>query len=79
MDMEEWLKYGYDQGFISAPICATHDGIPMSLAEDVEFDAGYDPCVHAVRLYDDLDHKKEIEDNHAPSQWRASNRGWKDA
>jgi hypothetical protein len=44
----------------------------MSEQEDAEFGEGQDPCVHVVRMYDDIDTKKEIENNHSPSQWRNS-------
>ena len=44
----------------------------MSEQEDTEFGEGQDPCVHIVRMYDDIDMKKEIENNHSPSQWRNS-------
>jgi hypothetical protein len=31
--------------------------------------------VHVIRLYEDLDQKAGVEENHSPSVWRASNRG----
>jgi hypothetical protein len=74
MDFEEWLKAGIESGWCGPAICFTHDGLPTSALEDIELDEG-DPCVHIIRLYDDPAHKISIEDNHAPSVWRATNRG----
>ena len=75
MNFEEWLKKGYEMGWIGPPICQTHDGIPLTSEEDTEFDGGGDPCVHVLRLYEDESIKEGVEENHSPSVWRASNRG----
>lgn len=75
MDFEEWLKIGYDNGWIGAPVCYTHDGLPTTSAEEDEFFGGGEPCVHIIRLYEDEDVKRGVEEAHSPSQWRASNRG----
>jgi hypothetical protein len=40
-----------------------------TVKEDEEFYEG-DPCVHIIRLYEDIDDKKEVEENHSPSLWR---------
>lgn len=74
MDFDTWLKVGYENGWVGAPICYTHDGLPTTEQEDEEFDE-HDPCVHILRLYADEDEKRDVENNHSPSQWRASNRG----
>ena len=42
----------------------------MSEREDAEFGEGQDPCTHIVRMYEDIEMKKEIENNHSPSNWR---------
>ena len=76
MTFDEWLKLGYDNGWCGPAICHTHDGLPLSDAEYQEFEDGYDPCVHVIRLYEDAEQKAEIEENHSPSQWRASNLGF---
>ena len=65
----EWIKIGIEKGWCGPPVCYTHDGFPMSDAESEEFETG-DPCVHMIRLYQDEDNKKAIEDAHSPSQWR---------
>lgn len=74
MDFEEWLRIGIEEGWAGPAICYTHDGLPTSEAEDKEFDEG-DPCIHIIRLYDGEEHKHEVEINHSPSVWRATNRG----
>ncbi len=69
---DEWITYGIEKGWCGPPVCYTHDGLPMSEQEYAEFDEGQDPCTHIVRMYEDIDMKKSIEDNHSPSQWRNS-------
>ena len=66
----EWITYGIAQGWCGAPVCYTHDGLPMSVTEDEEFGDGGDPCLHVVRMYESEEHKKEVEEAHSPSQWR---------
>lgn len=73
MTFDEWLKLGYDNGWVGAPVCETHDGLPTSVAEDEEFETG-EPCIHIMRLYESPEVKEAVEENHAPSVWRASNR-----
>lgn len=72
LDYQEWMAYGIEKGWCGPPVCYTHDGLPMSEQEMQEFDEGQDPCIHIVRMYEDVGMKKEIEDNHSPSQWRNS-------
>jgi hypothetical protein len=72
LDFDEWMSYGIKKGWCGPPVCSTHDGLPMSEQEDVEFGEGQDPCIHVVRMYDDVDTKEKIENNHSPSQWRNS-------
>ena len=72
LDYDEWMTYGIKKGWCGPPVCHTHDGLPMSEQEDVEFGEGQDPCIHVVRMYDDIDMKKEVENDHSPSQWRNS-------
>lgn len=76
MDIEAWLRYGHQQGFCSPPVCVHHDGLGTTAAEDTDTDDGGDPCLHSVRLYPDAQTKAEVEANHPPSVWRASNQGW---
>lgn len=72
LTFNEWMTYGIEKGWCGPPVCYTHDGLPMSEQEYAEFDEGQDPCTHVVRLYEDIEMKKNIEDNHSPSQWRNS-------
>ena len=73
-DFDAWLAIGYKNGWVGAPICYTHDGLPTTSQEDEEFDEG-DLCINILRLYYDENEKRGVEENHSPSQWRASNRG----
>lgn len=72
---EEWLAEGYQNGWCGPAICHTHDGLPMSDEEYQAFEDGEDPCMHVIRLYEDTEQKAAVEENHTPSQWRASNSG----
>jgi hypothetical protein len=72
---ENWLAYGYAQGWCGPPVCEIHDGLPTSETEDAEFDEHGEVCVHVVRLYESPEVKEQVEANHSPSVWRASNRG----
>lgn len=75
VDFEAWLAQGFDNGFIGPPVCATHDGTPTTEAEDDACMDGDDPCIHVLRLYDCPEMRADVEANHSPSVWRASNRG----
>ncbi len=75
MDLEAWLQYGVDKGWCGPPVCEPHDGMPMSEKEVTAYETGEDPCIHVLRLYEDLEQKAGVEDYHSPSVWRASNRG----
>lgn len=76
MEYEEWLEYGWQQGWVSPPVCYTHDGLPMTNDEDEEFGEGYDPCVYIIRVYEDNTHRLAVEYTDSVVGWRASNRGW---
>lgn len=67
---DEWIQEGIKQGWCGPPVCYTHDSFPISEQEDEEFGDGGDPCMHMIRLYESLEHKKAIEESHSPSQWR---------
>jgi hypothetical protein len=74
MDFDDWWTLGFKLGFCGPAVCSTHDGIPMTLEEEHQFELGSDPCVHVIRPYEDLRQKLEVEENHGPSEWRA--KGW---
>lgn len=75
MDFEEWLQFGINKGWCGAPVCETHDGLPMTEDESTAFESGEDPCIHIIRMYEDPETKAGVEENHSPSIWRATNRG----
>ena len=54
-DYDNWLQIGIDKGWISAPVCVTHDGLPITdeeaRMEEEEPDSCWDWCVPGVRLY----------------------------
>lgn len=51
IDFDEWLQYGIDKSWISNPTCATHEGVPDTEEEYLEFAEGHDPCQHVLRLW----------------------------
>lgn len=50
-DFWAWLDFGVSNGFCSQSVCETHDGLPWTEEEMLEWDDGNDFCVPAVRLY----------------------------
>ena len=46
-----WAEFGRRQGWCSSVACATHDGVPMTEAEELEAEEGYDPCLPVLRLW----------------------------
>jgi hypothetical protein len=49
----EWLQLGIKEGWCSELVCDTHDGLPsLGPEEDAAWEAGEDPCVAAVRIYE---------------------------
>ena len=73
---DEWLQEGLTNGFCGPAICYPHDGLPLTVEEDREFEEGGDPCIQILRLYEDRDIKSSVEENHSPSVWRATNSGF---
>ena len=70
MSFETWLKEGLDSGYCGPIVCFTHDGLPMTEAEEEAWDEGYDPCVWIIRPYECSIEKTAVETNHSPSNWR---------
>lgn len=52
-DFDAWLAYGVEHGYCSDWVCETHDGMPLTPAEEKEWDNGSDPCIVAVRIFAD--------------------------
>lgn len=71
MDFEEWARYGWEQGWCGPPVCCVCDGVPVSDAEVSD-----ERCVHIIRLYESPEDAAAVAVDHAPTGWRASNRGW---
>jgi hypothetical protein len=71
MTYDEWIKIGMENDWCGPPVCYTHDGLPTSEEEDLEFSDG-DPCIHIARLYESKEVKDAVEENHSPSVWRAN-------
>lgn len=70
MSFDMWMELGIEKGWVGAPVCSTHDGVPTSAEEDEAWEDGDDLCIHVLRLYRSQEEKKNIEQNHAPSRWR---------
>ena len=77
INFDDWLQQGLSSGFCGPAICYPHDGLPLTELEDEQFAEGGDPCIHILRLYEDLEIKSAVEENHSPSVWRATNSGFK--
>ena len=75
MTFDEWLQAGINNGWCGPVVCYTHDGLPTSESEDLEFEEG-DPCIHIIRMYEDDNNKRAVQENHSPSIWRATNGGF---
>lgn len=69
LKFEDWMAYGITKGWCGPPVCYTHDGLPMT-EEEFSTDDLDGFCIHIVRMYEDGEMKKEIEENHSPSTWR---------
>jgi hypothetical protein len=52
-DIFDWIQIGVLNGWCSEPACDTHDGVPMTDEEADEWEEGYDPCMHILRLWGD--------------------------
>jgi len=73
---DEWLQEGISLGFCGPAVCGIHDGLPTTAEEDAGWEQGADDCIHVLRLYEDEATKLAVEENHAPSVWRATNSGY---
>ena len=45
-----WLNHGIEQGFITPPTCAVHSEVFINEREQVEREAGEDPCIMIIRI-----------------------------
>ena len=67
---DDWLEIGLKNGWMTPPLCYTHDGIPTTPDEDQAFEDGDDICIHIMRLYANPQEKADCEENHSPAVWR---------
>jgi hypothetical protein len=72
---DEWLEIGMKAGWVSPPVCETHDGTPMSITEEAEYLDGSDPCIFVMRTYESPEHKEAVEANSPAAVWRNPFRG----
>lgn len=70
ISFDDWMEIGIKQGWCGPPVCYTHDGLPIALAEDEMFGDGDDPCIFIVRMYDSPEQASAVAEAHSPSQWR---------
>lgn len=47
----DWLNQGIERGWVSSPVCATHEGLPITEDEGAEWDEGFDPCSPGLRIW----------------------------
>lgn len=52
LSFDDWIKFGYDKGWISDVFCNTHDGPPILPEEEYEWNEGGDPCSFQVRVWE---------------------------
>ena len=71
MNFNQWLEYGFKQNWCRPPVCEIHDGTPLSELESNEFENGSDPCIHIIRLYNDIEMKNAVETNSSFVNWQA--------
>lgn len=50
-DFLAWVEEGKKKGWVSAPICATHEGLPNTKKEENEWEEGDDPCILGMRVW----------------------------
>lgn len=70
LTFDDWTKIGMLAGWVSPPVCFTHDGLPVSITEDAEFTDGSHPCIHILRIYETWDTKEGVEAYSFHTTWR---------
>ena len=50
-EYNDWLFKGVNAGWVSPVGCMIHNPVPLTEAEEAEFEAGYDPCVMVMRVW----------------------------
>ncbi len=70
MTFDEWCEFGIVQGWVSPFVCEIHDGVPMSLSEEIAMQDGNESCIWVMRMYADGDEKAAVEDFSPHALWR---------
>ena len=73
MDAEDytaWMRHGLAMGWISPPTCYNHDGLGLTELEELQLENGDDPCIWLVRVYEDDEMRRELEESFSPYSWR---------
>ena len=70
MTFDEWCEFGIVQGWVSPFVCEIHDGVPMSLYEDIDMQAGEESCIWIMRAYASREEKLAVEDFSPHALWR---------
>lgn len=68
-ERHEWVETGIRNGYITAPVCSTHDGTPTTAEEDDDIEQGDDPCIVVLRICEPMQ-QSDIYDNTPALQWR---------
>ena len=55
-DFFTWMQHGIDMKWVVLAPCTTHEGIPMTTAEEEEFEQGHDPCIAVLRICEPEQH-----------------------
>ena len=50
MTLEEWLRYGINNGYCDTPICGYHSLPRMTVEEQMAVESGEDVCMSIVRI-----------------------------
>lgn len=70
MTFEEWYKTGINNGWVSPFVCEIHDGVPISVSEDIAMEEGEEPCIWIMRGYTSEEQRVEVEHYSAHARWR---------
>jgi hypothetical protein len=70
ISFDQWIEIGLRSGWVSPPICESHDGPALTISEEAEFFDGSDPCVFFMRVYHSDEHRQAVEENCPAAVWR---------
>ena len=70
MTFDEWYEFGISQGWVSPFVCEIHDGVPISLMEEIAMQNGEESCIWVMRRYADEKEKAQVENFSPPDVWR---------